>query len=591
MELARLLRKETISGGALVARALAAEGVDTVFGIIDGTYVAMLPALGAEGIRLVTPRHETTAMHMAGAWARVTGRLGVALASNGPGVANVLPGVAVEHAEGNRVLLLTSCRREGIAYPDRGGTFQYFPQSQAIGAMCKWSRVVPSFDRLAELLRAALRACFAGRPGVVHLDVPESVFNGKAQPKQDWFRPPQGYRVRSPIPPAEADVAEVATALAGAQRPMIHAGSGVLHAAASARVHRLAELLEAPITTSWAARACVDERDERVTSMVYVEALRQVRNEADVAIVLGSRLGETDFWGKPPYWGSTEQLRTIQVDIDPETLGRNRPAEPAVQADIALFLDALIAELEGRGAGDVAARRPWLRALAKARRARRRKLDRHLRGKGMPMHPAHVSSTCRRLLPEDAVLVIDGGNTAIWGHFYWQVQTPGALVTTPKMGMLGAGQGHALGVKAALPDREVVCVIGDGAMGFHLQEIETAVRAELPVIWIVLADRQWGMVKMTQQFAYKPLETLIRKSLKPEDTVNADLGEIEFDVVARAMGAHGERVADPDGLEGAIERARASGRPAVIHVDVDRVAHLWAPELKTFKEMHQEPGG
>jgi acetolactate synthase-1/2/3 large subunit len=127
----------TSTGGEIVARMLAAEGVDTVFGIIDGTYFGLYSSFEQFGIRLISPRHETSALHMAGAYARLTGRLGVAIASNGPGVANALPGIAVENGEGNRVLLLTSSRREGIGYPDRGGTFQYFDQVGVTKPMSK----------------------------------------------------------------------------------------------------------------------------------------------------------------------------------------------------------------------------------------------------------------------------------------------------------------------------------------------------------------------------------------------------------------------------------------------------------------------
>jgi acetolactate synthase-1/2/3 large subunit len=128
-------------------------------------------------------------------------------------------------------------------------------------------------------------------------------------------------------------------------------------------------------------------------------------------------------------------------------------------------------------------------------------------------------------------------------------------------------------------------------MGFHAQEVETAVRNGLQVIWLVVCDKQWGMVKINQQFKLKPIKTLVKGTLSPEETINTDLGEIEFDALARAMGAHGERVADPAGLEGALRRSVASGLPAVIHLDVDPVKHLWAPHLKTFQDMHQEPAG
>ena len=163
-----------ISGGEIIARMLQKEGVEKVFGIIDGTYFGFYSALHRLGIEIVTPRHETSAAHMAGAYARLTGRLGVCMASNGPGVANILPGLVVEQGEGNRVLVITSARRPSIMYPDRGGAYQCFDQSGVIGKIAKWSSAVSSFERVPELVRKALRKSWEGRPGVVHVDVPEN---------------------------------------------------------------------------------------------------------------------------------------------------------------------------------------------------------------------------------------------------------------------------------------------------------------------------------------------------------------------------------------------------------------------------------
>jgi len=171
------------------------------------------------------------------------------------------------------------------------------------------------------------------------------------------------------------------------------------------------------------------------------------------------------------------------------------------------------------------------------------------------------------------------------------MRVPRTLLSTAKFGMLGAGVAQTLGAAVARPDKQVYCIIGDGAMGFNMQEVETAVRNGLKVIYLVCCDKQWGMVKMTQQFAFRPWKTLIMKSLGPGETINADLSEIEYDKLAEAMGAHGERVRAPDELRGALERSVASGKPSVIHVDVDPVKHMWAPNLMTFKKMHQEPAG
>jgi len=582
---------EKVKGGELVARMLAAEGVHEVFGIVDGTYLGLIAALRPNDIALITPRHETSAAHMAGAHARLTGKLGVCIASNGPGVANILPGVAVEQAEGNRVLLITSSRREGITYPDRGGAYQYFPHVDVTRPMTKWSCAVHSIDRLAETMRRALRLSFEGRPGVVHVDIPESILNGSFELDPTWLREPSHYRSMEPLEPPPDQVRAAARMLSEASRPMIHAGSGVIHAAAYEELKTLAELIAAPVTTSWGARAAIDERNRHAVSMIFVEAVNRARTESDLVLVLGSRLGETDWWGKAPYWGRPDQQKTIQVDVDADVLGNNRPVDLAVRADVRVFLRALIAELHRMRAPVPSERLGFIESLNMACRARRKKLDEQLQDMAVPMHPAHVPHTCQQVFAEDAIVVADGGNTTIWAQFFHEVRSLNSLVGTAKMGMLGAGVSQALGAKRAHPKRQVYCIIGDGAMGFHPQEIETAVRNGLAVIYLVLCDKQWGMVKMNQQFALRPLKTLVFKSLGPDETINTDLGEIEFDVLGRAMGAHGERVSDPKALRGAIERSIASGKCAVIHVDVDPVKHMWAPDLKTFKDMHQEPEG
>jgi len=585
-------QSKKIRGGEIISRMLASEGIKKVFGIIDGTYFGLYSTFEGNGIELVTPRHETSAAHMAGAYSRMTGEVGVCLASNGPGVANILPGIAVEQAEGHRVLVITSSRREGIAYPDRGGTFQCFPQVEVTRPMTKWSCAVPTVDRVAELMRRAFRTLHTGRPGVVHIDVPESIMNGTYEPDPSWFREPEHYRVLEPMEAPDAQVQKAADMLLQAKNPVLHVGTGVIHAEAYKEVQELAECLHSPITTSWSGRSAVDERSPLAVPMLFVDVVNQARREADLIVVLGSRVGETDWWGKAPYWGRPGEQKTIQVDIDPEILGNIRPVELPIYSDVKVFLQKLLVVLrKRRHEMPLPGRRTFMEKLQSACEKRRAKLDRHLKDMSIPLHSAHVPDICQDVFDDDAIMVIDGGNTAIWANFYYQVRSPNTTLSTFKMGMLGAGVSQALGVQAAHPERQVFCVIGDGAMGFHIQEIETAVRNNLPVIYLVLCDKQWGMVKINQQFALKPVKTLLMKTLGPEETINADLHEIEFDQVARAMGAYGERVSDPRGLREALERAVSTGLCSVIHVDVDPVKHMWAPELKAFKDMHQEPAG
>jgi acetolactate synthase-1/2/3 large subunit len=569
---------------------LEAEGVDVVFGIIDGSYFGLYSSLGRHGIRLVSPRHESTAAHMAGAYARTTGRLGVCIASNGPGAANVLPGIAVENGEGNRVLVLTSWRRTPIVGPDRGGTYQYFDQVAVTRPMTKWSGAATSFERIPEIVRRAFRVSHQGRPGVVHVTIPEDVLNGSFDALPDVLAP-ERYRRTQPLAASPDLVRRSADLLFEASHPLVQVGSGVVHAGAAHLVEELVRTLRAPVTASWGGRPAIDARLPNAIP-ILPPLIDQVRQGADVVLALGTRFGETDWWGKPPYWRAPDEQRLIQVDVDEEILGLNKPVDLAILSDARTFLEALLAELEKREPSPhLAAREARLVEYA----ATRKGLADFLRGAATdvdqaPLHTAHVPLVCREVFDDDAVLVIDGGNTAVWTNLYHENRVPGCTLSTFKFGMLGAGVGQALGVKAALPDRQVYCILGDGAMGYHPQEIETAIRNDLPVVFLVLCDRQWGMVKFGQGMALDPEQMKESKSLPPERTINTDFEEIRFDMLAESMGAHGERVCRARDLRPAIERSLASARCAVIHVDVDPVAHMWAPGLDIFKAMHLEPG-
>ena len=587
----------TVMGGDRVARMLAAEGVDTVFGIIDGSYFGLYSRLGAHGIRLITPRHETTAVHMAGAYARLTGRLGVCIASNGPGVANALPGVAVEQGEGNRVLLLTSWRRSPIVGPDRGGTYQYFDQVAVTQPMTKWSGAATSIERVPEMLRRALRVSWQGRPGVVHLCIPEDVLNTEVEdpaPAERAVDPsPARYRRHTELAPGAAAVREAADLLVTSGLPLIHAGSGVLHAQATAELREVAELLRAPVTTSWGARDVIDERATVSIPMAYVDLLTRVRNDADVVLALGTRFGETDWWGKAPYWRRANEQRVVQVDVDEQMLGMNKPIDVGIVADVRVFLRELLDELRSRGElPHRETRNTKLAEYAAAQVAARTELEAGPHSApDAPVHSGVIAPIAQQVFGDDAVLVIDGGNTAIWANLYHEARVPHTLLSTWKFGMLGACFGQALGAQAAFPGRPVYCITGDGAMGFHPQELVTAVRNDLPVTFVVLRDRAWGMVKVNQEFAIDAERLLTEGTLPDSERINTDLGEIRWDDLARSMGAHGERVGSQAELRGALERARDCGRCAVVHVDVDPVAHKFAPNLLTFKEMHAEPAG
>ncbi len=590
----------TVTGGERIARMLAAEGVEVVFGIIDGTYFGLYGHLKDHGIRLVTPRHETSALHMAGAYARMTGRLGVAIASNGPGVANALPGVAVENGEGNRVLLITSWRRHQIVGPDRGGTYQYFDQPAVIKPMSKWSGAVPSFDRIGELMHRALRLSWRGRPGVVHLTVPEDIMNGEFDEPALPDVAPERYRRTVPVEPPAELVDAAARMLVEADAPLVHAGSGVLHSLATDELRAVAALLSAPVTTSWSGRDVLDERLDMSVPMIYPQLVDAVRNDADVVLAVGTRFAETDWWGKAPHWRRPGDQKVVQVDSDDELLGVNKPVDVAVLADARVFLARLAERLRAddmAGALDAgrAARQERLAGYVATRDETRGMLDGVLASAGDPLHTAHLPALMQRVLPDDTVMVLDGGTTPVWGALYHEVRRPHSVLSTlGKFGMLGAGVPQALGAKTAEPDRFVACLTGDGAFGFHPQEIETAVRAGLPILVVVAVDLAWGMVKTTQEMTIDSERLFAEGGLPDEMHINTDFSPIRYDLMAESMGARGLRVSASDVLEDTLAQARdlvLEGHPVVVHVDVDKVAHKFAPILLTFKEMHQEPAG
>ena len=585
------------TGGTLVARLLAAEGVDTVFGILDPTYLGLTSSLDAHGIRLWSPRHEAGALHMAGTWARTTNRLGVAIASNGPGVANALSGVAVENAEGNRVLLLTSSRRPGVTSPPRIGAYQSFDQVRTTEAITTWSARVPTVERLPELLRTALRQSWSGRPGVVHLDIPETVFNGSADLRDADVWPADRYRRTTRLAPSPDDVERAARLLTMAELPLVHAGSGVLHSGAEQALSRLVNLLDGPVTTSWGARGVLPEANPRVIPMTHPTIVDDVRNDADVVLVVGSRLGETDWWGKAPNWAPASEQRLVQVDVDEQHLGMHRPADVAMLADARETLTALADAVETRGVTDTSPRRHRLTTYQSSIRRDREKLARPLGRKDTsPVHPAKVPAAAQEVFPDDTVWVFDGGNTVVWANFYHRATLPRSIHSTFKFGMLGAGMGQALGAAIAAPDRRVCCIIGDGAFGMHAIEVETAVRYDLAITFVVLVDGAWGRTRVDQQVAASPVRSAARKVLRSDvvpvdDQPGTTFAESRYDHVAEAMGAAGFHVHHERDLEAALEAAATQPGPSVVHVDVDSIEHLWAPELQMFRRMNEEPSG
>ncbi|UCC64582.1 MAG: thiamine pyrophosphate-binding protein [Anaerolineae bacterium] len=562
-----------ITGGELLLRCLKQENVSHIFGVIDGSLNPLLEKLDEYDVQLIVPRHEAAGAHMADAWARVTRRPGVCMAGAGPGTANLVSGVVTAHAEGVPLVAISGQRRRNVIYPDRGGAFQYTDQSALFRPVTKWNATAHEWRRIPELVRQAFRVATSGRPGPVHLEFPEDVLDETGDADSVTLSPPEQYRLTTPSAGDPALIARAAHLLAEAERPLLHAGSGLAWAGGEEAFLALADYLAATMSVSLGARGTVPEDHPRYLHLLNREALEQAHAEADVVLAVGTRFGELEGWGRPPAWPPAGTQEVIHVDADPTSIGLNQPVSLGIVGDGAAVLSALLEAVKGlTGPREESAAWEEYRRLTAAWEA---DLEAQTRlGEG-GINPGWMIQQVRAFFPRQAIFVMDGGNTSLWCANYNPVYAPRSYLYTAKFGHLGTGLPYALGAQVAAPDRPVYLVTGDGALGFSLQELETARRHGLPVAVVVNCDRRWGMEVSSQTMAFGG-EKLVGVEHYPG---------VRYDVVAQGLGCHGELVEAAEQLLPALERARDAGRPAVIQVLVDQVANLIPPGLLLFGSM------
>jgi acetolactate synthase-1/2/3 large subunit len=387
------------------------------------------------------------------------------------------------------------------------------------------------------------------------------------------LQPPQRYRAeRGPVAQAEL-IEQAARMLVEAERPLIHPGGGVLRSGAWDEVRELAEHLAALVTTSQGACGAIAE-DHPLCLIAGGYGALGAQAEADVVLLVGGRLGDVDFWGQPPYWGEPDQQKLIQIDIEPEVMGLNRPVDLSLIGDARATLAALTAAVkrltppilershlaEARKTQDV-----WLSQFGEQASSDKK-----------PIHPLRLIRDVRAFFPREAICVLDGGNTNVWAHYLNRVYAPRSFLWAADSGQLGTGLPYAIGAKLARPDRPVYAICGDGAFGLNIQELETAARLGVPFVIIVANDSQWGMIKGAQMASYDARY------------IGVDFGDVRYDQVAAACGCYGERVDDPKDITPALGRAAASGKPAVVDVVVDKWANLNPPDLENLDAVWME---
>jgi sulfoacetaldehyde acetyltransferase len=528
---------------------LVAEGVTMVPGIVGSAFMDALDLFPAAGIRFLPVAHEQNAVHMADGYARVTGRPTAVIAQNGPGITNFVTGVAAAYwAHTPMVVITPSAGTMGVGL----GGFQETDQLPIFSKITKWQVQVNRAERMAELMRRAFYVAKA-ESGPVQIDIPRDYFYGEIETE---IYPSMDLR-RGPGP--EDQIAEAARLLAGAKRPVILAGGGVVQSGAGDVLRALAEYLSAPVASSYLHNDSFPfDHPLAVGPLGYQgsKAAMRVISEADVVLALGSRLGPfgtlpqhgMDYWPK----GAT----IIQVDSDYRVLGLTKKIGIGICADAKSTAAALLDEL--KAIDPARARRDDVyAAVAAANRAWSEELSSMSSRSGKPISPRHGLQLVADALPDDCIVTTDIGNISSVANSYLRFRNPRRFLAAMSFGNCGYSYPTALGAKLGRPDLPVVAYIGDGAWGMSLAEVMTAVRENIPVVAIVWNNSQWGAEKKNQVDYYA------------NRFVGSNLENPDFAAIARDMGANGYRVDDASVLQDTVREALASGRPSVINLIVD----------------------
>jgi acetolactate synthase-1/2/3 large subunit len=566
----------TTTGGEIIARCLAAESVRFAFGLPCPELDPLLAALEGNGIRFVPVRHESAAAYMAQGVYETTGQVAVVLTNPGPGSANVLPGLIDARHHGVPLLAITAQHRLGVVYPAPPTTFQGQDQLDVFRPAVKWGAPILAWDRIGEVMRMAFREMWSGRPGPVQLEIPAPVQYATGELAAAQLLPPERYRAPQPQA-SQAQLAEAATLLASAERPLIVAGSGVERADASALLLALGQQLGCPIVGTMAARGAVP-LDHPQALYGYGAGADHARREADVILAVGTRLGNLDV-PYDKYWGDGARQKLIQIDIDPRNLGVSRPLALGIVGEVRGALAGIAHEL-----ARLTLRPREGKDLLRYREIEAGWRDVQLAGvvkwKGPGIHPAQVMGAVRDVFGRDAIYAADGGNTSLWAHWFLPPTRPRSYLHILELGMLGRGIPVAIGAKLANPEREVVCVSGDGAAGFHFMELQSAAREGLKLTVVVCAEGSWTMEVPNEQMLYGR-------------TFGTEMGEVHWDRVAEGLGCAGFSVERADDLEATLRAARSTRGPAVVCAKTERAANLAIPPalLQRFVEVYQGPLG
>ncbi|HEV3215004.1 MAG TPA: thiamine pyrophosphate-binding protein [Vicinamibacterales bacterium] len=546
----------------LLAEYLERLGVEVIFGLCGHTNIALLDAIGKSRIRFVSTRHEQVAAHAADGYARASGKPGVLLTHLGPGLTNATTGVANAALDSIPMVVIAGdipSYYYGRHPHQEMNLHQDADQFQVYRPFCKRVYRVDRAEDLPRVMERAFHLAQSGRPGPVLVDVPMDLFS--ADLPSDAFHKMPAEIARTTID--ETTARRIAEALAGAERPVIYAGGGVLSARATDELAALAVALDVPVAHSLMGKGCMHEDHPLLLGMTGFWGTPIANDKcrtADLILAVGTRLAEasSSSWD-PRYTFAGPPTRLIHIDADLAEIGRNLPTELGVVADAKLALGAIAdvaQKLRHRPRGKVH------EEIADARRAFASEWAHQWTSDQFPMRPERILNELRKEVPEDGFIVTDVGWNKNGVAQQFKITVPGTFVTPSGLATMGFGPAAVLGVKMAQPTRAAVALIGDGGFGSNPSVLATAMEAELPVVWLIMDNAAYGTIAGLEQSHYgSSFGCLFERKGKPY--------RVDFAAMARACGARGVMVESAGDLGPALREALASGLPSVVQAPME----------------------
>jgi len=536
---------DEISGGHLVAKALKAEGVDTIFTLCGGHIIDIYDGCVDEGIVVIDVRHEQVAAHAADGYARLTGRPGCAVVTAGPGTTDAVTGVANALRAESPMLLIGG--QSALAQHKMGG-LQDLPHVAMMTPITKFAASVPTTARIADLVSMAFRECYHGAPGPSFLEIPRDVLDAKVPVEQARVPKAGHYRASTHNPGDPADVTKLADLLAHAEKPAILLGSQVWTTRGTDAAVELVRTMNIPAYMNGAGRGTLPPGDPHHFQL----SRRYAFDNADVIVIVGTPFDFRLGYGRRLGAGAT----VVQIDLDYRTVGKNRDVDLGIVGDAGQVLAAVTAAAGDEGA---AKRTAWLAELRAVEiQAEQRRMP-QLLSDANPIHPYRLVHEINQFITKDSIYIGDGGDIVTFSGQVVQPKSPGHWMDPGALGTLGVGIPFVLAAKHAMPTKEVVALFGDGAFSLTGWDFETLVRYDLPFVGIVGNNSSMNQIRYGQAQKYG----------KARERVGNTLGDVRYSEFATMLGGYGEEVRDPAQIRPALERARESGKPSLINVWID----------------------